>query len=42
MGNFRVPIPTNEPIYGYIPGSPERAKIEEEIKRLKSTKRYDN
>jgi len=38
MGNFRVPIPTNEPIYAYAPGSPERAKIEAEIKRLKGAK----
>jgi 1-pyrroline-5-carboxylate dehydrogenase len=29
-----VPFPTNEPIKGYAPGSPERAALEEKIKDL--------
>lgn len=36
MGNFRVPVPKNEPVYSYAPGSPERAKLTEELKRLKN------
>lgn len=34
MGNFRVPVPANEPICNYAPGTPERAKLEEAIKEL--------
>lgn len=36
MGNFRVPVPVNEPVYSYAPGSPERAKLIEELDRLKN------
>jgi 1-pyrroline-5-carboxylate dehydrogenase len=36
MGIFRVPIPKNEPIYSYAPGSPERVKLVDAIKNLKS------
>lgn len=36
MSNFRVPVPKNEPVYSYAPGSPERAKLTEELKRLKN------
>jgi len=28
IGNFNVPVPINEPVRGYAPGSPERASIE--------------
>jgi len=28
IGNFNVPVPTNEPVRAYAPGSPERASIE--------------
>jgi 1-pyrroline-5-carboxylate dehydrogenase len=28
-----VPTPTNEPVYGYLPGSPERAAMQAELKR---------
>ena len=37
MGNFRVPVPRNEPVYSYAPGSPERSKLTEELHRLKNT-----
>ncbi|WP_370151889.1 L-glutamate gamma-semialdehyde dehydrogenase [Streptacidiphilus sp. EB129] len=29
----QVPVPVNEPIHGYAPGSPERARIEAELTR---------
>src|SRR5437868_3911133 len=29
-----VPVPVNEPVYGYAPGSPERAGLEQAIKEL--------
>jgi 1-pyrroline-5-carboxylate dehydrogenase len=35
MGNFRVPIPKNEPVWNYAPGSPERAKLADAINKLK-------
>jgi 1-pyrroline-5-carboxylate dehydrogenase len=35
-GNFNVPFPSNEPVYGYAPGSPERAAIMKEVARLSS------
>jgi 1-pyrroline-5-carboxylate dehydrogenase len=30
----QVPPPTNEPVLGYAPGSPERATLEERLKEL--------
>jgi 1-pyrroline-5-carboxylate dehydrogenase len=30
----RVPTPVNEPVHGYAPGSPERARLEEKLKEL--------
>ncbi len=33
---YRVPLPKNEPILNYAPGSPERAGIETALKELKS------
>ncbi len=30
-GTFRVPVPSNEPVQGYAPGSPERATLETAI-----------
>lgn len=36
MTSYRVPTPTNEPILDYAPASPERAKLEEALKLLKS------
>ncbi len=38
MGNFKVPVPKNEPIYSYAPDSVERARITEELARLKKTR----
>ena len=38
MGNYRVPVPTNEPIYSYAPGSAEREKLVAAIAELKKTK----
>ncbi len=37
MADFRVPKPKNEPVYSYAPDSPERAKLTEELHRLKNT-----
>jgi 1-pyrroline-5-carboxylate dehydrogenase len=36
MGIFRVPYPKNEPIKDYAPGSPERARLLDALKDLKS------
>ena len=30
----QIPAPVNEPVHGYAPGSPERARLEAELKRL--------
>jgi 1-pyrroline-5-carboxylate dehydrogenase len=38
MGNFKVPIPKNEPIYSYAPGTRDREKLEKTLKNLKGTK----
>jgi len=38
MGNFKVPIPKNEPIYSYAPGNSDRKKLEQAIKELKDMK----
>lgn len=35
-GRFNTPLPTNEPIYGYAPGSAERAELEAELVKRKS------
>jgi len=32
-GEFRVPVPVNEPVKGYAPGSPERASVQAELDR---------
>jgi 1-pyrroline-5-carboxylate dehydrogenase len=32
-----VPVPANEPVHGYAPGSPERAALESRIKELAGT-----
>ncbi|WP_370071577.1 L-glutamate gamma-semialdehyde dehydrogenase [Streptacidiphilus sp. MAP5-3] len=32
----QIPAPVNEPVHGYAPGSPERARLEAELKRLGS------
>ncbi|MCB9915399.1 MAG: L-glutamate gamma-semialdehyde dehydrogenase [Planctomycetes bacterium] len=36
-GVFQVPAPVNEPVRGYAPGSPERARIEAKLAELAST-----
>lgn len=36
-GHYSLPIPVNEPILSYVPGSPERMRLKEVIKELKST-----
>ncbi len=33
LGRFRVPTPVNEPVKGYVPGSPERASLQAEVAR---------
>ncbi len=38
MGNFKVPIPKNEPIYSYAPGTSDREKLEKALKKLKGMK----
>jgi 1-pyrroline-5-carboxylate dehydrogenase len=35
-GTFNIPAPKNEPILAYAPGSPERAALKAELKRLSS------
>lgn len=35
-GIYNVPVATNEPIYSYAPGSPERAKLQATIKEMRS------
>ncbi|MGB3467241.1 MAG: aldehyde dehydrogenase family protein, partial [Cyclobacteriaceae bacterium] len=32
-GIYQVPVPTNEPVKSYAPGSPERAELQAELKR---------
>lgn len=38
MSIYKVPPPTNEPIFNYAPGSDEAKKISDAIKELKATK----
>lgn len=35
IGNFRYPLPVNEPVLNYAPGSPERATLKKTLKELK-------
>ena len=35
MGIFKVPVPKNEPVLNYAPGSPERANLVEALNSLK-------
>ena len=39
-GRFSVPVPTNEPIYGYAPGSPERQELKRFAERM-SRREFD-
>ncbi|MEI7829214.1 MAG: L-glutamate gamma-semialdehyde dehydrogenase [Prolixibacteraceae bacterium] len=36
-GFYNVPIPINEPIKSYVPGSPERLELQKKIQELRST-----
>ncbi|MFO0046684.1 MAG: aldehyde dehydrogenase family protein, partial [Armatimonadota bacterium] len=36
FGDFHYPLPANDPIYSYAPGSPERARLKEVLAELKS------
>ncbi len=36
MTQYRIPQPVNEPVCGYIPGSPEREKLKAALNELKS------
>lgn len=38
FGDFYYPLPTNEPVLSYSPGSTERARLKEVLKELKSKK----
>ncbi len=35
-GTFHYPLPANEPVLGYAPGSPEKAALKKALKELKS------
>jgi 1-pyrroline-5-carboxylate dehydrogenase len=35
-GIYNVPVATNEPIYSYAPGTPERAELQATIKKMRS------
>ncbi len=37
-GYFRVPLPTNEPIRSYRPGSPERAGLKAKLAELSDSR----
>jgi 1-pyrroline-5-carboxylate dehydrogenase len=37
FGTFHYPLPANEPVLSYAPGSPERKRVKEVLKELKST-----
>src|SRR5512141_141082 len=39
-GNRRVPVPVNEPVKSYAPGSPERASLKDRLKSM-SNERID-
>ena len=34
-GFFNVPVPINEPVKGYAPGSKEKLELQQELKRLR-------
>ena len=33
-GSFNIPSPSNEPVLGYLPGSPERAELQSMMDKL--------
>ncbi len=36
-GHIHIPVPENEPVFDYAPGSPERAELKAELDRLSKT-----
>ncbi len=36
LGYFSYPLPVNEPVHNYAPGSPERTSLKTALKELKS------
>jgi 1-pyrroline-5-carboxylate dehydrogenase len=36
MGNYRIPLPVNEPVYSYAPGSPERKRLKAALEEMKT------
>jgi len=38
LGHFYLPLPANEPVLSYAPGSPERKRLKEVLAELKKTK----
>ena len=36
-GHYSLPIPKNEPVLSYAPGTPERLRLKEVLAELKST-----
>ena len=36
LGYFSYPLPVNEPVYTYAPGSPEREALKKTVQELKS------
>lgn len=38
FGNFQYPLPTNEPVLSYAPGTPEREALKKAIQECKKTK----
>jgi len=36
LGNFQVPVPANEPVNDYAPGTPERASLEKRLASMSS------
>src|SRR5437868_12316036 len=37
IGTFSYPMPANEPVLGYLPGSPEKKRLKEVLAELKKT-----
>src|SRR5690606_1152102 len=36
---YYIPTPTNEPVLSYAPGTPERAELQAELKRMRSVQK---
>ena len=35
-GSFNIPIPSNEPVLDYLPGSPERRELQAQLRKMSS------